>query len=97
MPGDGKIQARVAIARERGGLKRNGLRIAFADNGSGITAENLPLILQPFFTTKAQAGTGSGLSLVSTTLRRYQGVLRARSTTRPGRSGSVFAIFLPAA
>ncbi len=97
MPEGGSIQARVATTRERGGLLRNGLRITFADNGSGITVENLPRILQPFFTTKGSAGTGIGLSLVSTTLRKYQGVLRVRSTTRPGRSGSVFAIFLPTA
>jgi signal transduction histidine kinase len=97
LPDGGKIQARVAVTREWGGLKRNGLRITFADNGSGISVENLPLILQPFFTTKGQAGTGIGLSLVSTTLRKYQGVLRVRSTTRAGRSGSVFAIFLPVA
>ena len=74
-PYGGKIQARVAITREWGGLKRNGVRITFADTGSGISVENLPLILQPFFTTKGQAGTGIGLSLVSTTLRKYEGVL----------------------
>jgi signal transduction histidine kinase len=95
MPGGGKIQARVALRREWGGMKRNGLRITFADNGSGISVEDLPRILQPFFTTKGLAGTGIGLSLVSTTLRKYQGVLRVRSTTRPGRNGSVFTIFLP--
>jgi signal transduction histidine kinase len=49
----------------------------------------------PFFTTKGPAGNGLGLSLVKTTVQKHHGVLRVRSSTRPGHSGTVFTIFLP--
>lgn len=96
MPGGGVMHARVSKARECSGLNRRGLRITFADNGCGISPENLPKITDAFFTTKGLAGSGLGLALVKETVAQYDGVLRVRSSTRPGRSGSVFAIFLPA-
>lgn len=97
MPGGGKLHARVSRAREWAGLRRRGLRITFADNGCGIPAANLPRITEPFFTTKGSVGTGLGLALAKETVDKHDGVLRVRSSTKPGRSGSVFAIFLPAA
>jgi signal transduction histidine kinase len=71
--------------------------LTFADNGSGITAENLQKIFEPFFTTKGSNGSGLGLSLVKDVVQKHCGSLRVRSSTKPGRSGSIFAIFLPAA
>ena len=38
------------------------MRVFLIDNGSGIPAEVLPHIFEPFYTTK-QAGAGSGLGL----------------------------------
>jgi nitrogen-specific signal transduction histidine kinase len=35
--------------------------------------------------------------MVQDVVRKHDGVLRVRSGTRPGHSGSVFAIFLPEA
>ena len=52
-------------------------------------------ILEPFFTTKGAAGNGIGLSLVNDTVLKHHGVLRIRSSTRTGHSGSIFTIFLP--
>ncbi len=96
MPGGGVMYARVSSAREWSGLNRHGLRVTFADNGCGISPEDLPRITEPFFTTKGLAGSGLGLALVKETVAQCHGILRVRSTTRPGRSGSVFTIFLPA-
>ena len=96
MPGGGMLHARVSRAREWTGLNRHGLRVTFADNGCGISAEDLPKITEAFFTTRGSAGTGLGLALVKDTVDKCHGVLRVRSSTKPGRSGSVFAIFLPA-
>jgi signal transduction histidine kinase len=90
------MHARVSMAREWTGLHRHGLRVTFADNGCGISPEDLPRITETFFTTKGPAGSGLGLALVEETVAQCHGVLRVRSTTRPGRSGSIFAIFLPA-
>jgi signal transduction histidine kinase len=51
----------------------------------------------PFFTTKGSAGNGIGLSLVKNTVQKHHGVLRVRSSTKVGHSGTVFSIFLPCA
>lgn len=97
MPKGGRIQARVAEAHEWRGEQRRGLRVTIADSGMGIPADKLPRILEPFFTTKGKRGSGLGLSLVSDVVQRHRGVLRIRSSTRLGHSGSVVTIFLPAA
>jgi signal transduction histidine kinase len=94
-PDGGTIHARVSATQEWTGAGRRGLRVTFADNGCGIAAENLPNIGEPFYTTKGPRGTGLGLSLVKQVVKKHGGELRVRSSTRPGRSGSVFTIFLP--
>jgi two-component system NtrC family sensor kinase len=96
MPDGGRIHVRIRKAHEWRGLLRKGLRVTFADNGVGIAPDDLPRITQPFFTTKGSSGTGLGLALVKDTVKKHSGTLQVRSSTRPSRSGSVFAIFLPA-
>jgi len=96
MPSGGKIYARIAPANEWKDHRR-GLRLTFADTGSGIAAKNLSRIWDQFFTTKGAAGNGIGLSLVKNTVQKHHGVLRVRSSTKAGHSGTVFSIFLPAA
>lgn len=97
MPGGGRMHARISLAHEWSGQERRGLRVTFADNGGGISAQDLPRIFELFFTTKGVAGTGLGLSLVKDTVMKHAGVLRVRSSTKLGHSGSVFAMFLPCA
>ena len=97
MPQGGRLQARVSPAHEWTGLERHGLRVTFADNGCGIAADKLSKVLEPFFTTKGPGGNGLGLSLVQDVVQKHRGVLRVRSSTKPGHSGSIFSIFLPAA
>jgi two-component system CheB/CheR fusion protein len=97
MPKGGRLYARVSAAHEWAGQERRGLRVTLADTGCGISADKLPKILLPFFTTKGPAGNGLGLSLVKDVVQKHRGVLRIRSSTKPGHSGSVFTIFLPAA
>jgi len=96
-PKGGAVHVRVSTAREWSGQQRHGLRVTFADNGSGIAVENLHKIFEPFFTTKGSGGNGLGLSLVRDVVQKHGGSLHVRSSTTPGRSGSIFAIFLPAA
>jgi signal transduction histidine kinase len=95
-PEGGRVHARVCPAHEWSGKGRHGVRVTVADNGSGIAANLLPRIFQPFFTTKP-AGHGMGLSLVRDIVQQHEGSLRVRSSTKAGQSGTVFAIFLPAA
>jgi two-component system CheB/CheR fusion protein len=96
VPMGGRLYARVTTAHEWTGSQRQGLRVTIADNGAGIAPENLHKILEPFFTTKGSRGTGLGLSLVKDVVREHGGTLRVRSSTKPGHTGSIFAIFLPA-
>lgn len=96
MPNGGKMCVKIATAREWKDHRR-GLRLTFADTGIGIAAKNLARIWDPFFTTKGAAGNGIGLSLVKKTVQKHNGVVRVRSSTRGGRSGTTFSIFLPCA
>lgn len=97
MPNGGKICTKISSAQEWTGRQRRGLRITVGDNGCGIATDDLQKILEPFFTTKGASGNGIGLSFVKDTVRSHDGVLRVRSSTKLGRTGSVFSIFLPAA
>jgi two-component system CheB/CheR fusion protein len=96
MPEGGEIHTKVSSAHEWAGRLRRGLRVTFGDNGCGVAKHDLQRILEPFFTTKGVSGNGIGLSLVNDTVRKHDGALRVRSSTKPGRSGSVFSVFLPA-
>ena len=96
MPKGGRLYVRASARSEWRGQQRHGLRVTIADNGCGITVENLNRIFEPFFTTKGSGGSGLGLSLVHDVLQKHGGWMRVRSSTREGRSGSVFSMFLPA-
>jgi PAS domain S-box-containing protein len=94
MAKDGNLQVRVASGRNwHSG--REGIRITVADNGSGIPAENLARIFEPFYTTKKDAGTGLGLWVSSGIVRKHGGQIRVRSRATGVTHGTVFSIFLP--
>lgn len=94
MPNGGQLHARVYASQEWRGRKRRGVRVIIADTGTGISNTTLPKIFKAFFTTKP-SGNGIGLSLVRDVIQEHAGLLRVRSRTNIGRSGTVFAIFLP--
>lgn len=97
IPNGGRLYARVSNACEWSGQQRRGLRVTFADNGCGIPSQNLHKIFEPSFTTKGTRGSGLGLGLVMTVVRKHKGSLHVRSSTQCGHSGSIFSVFLPAA
>jgi signal transduction histidine kinase len=96
MPNGGRLRARVSNACEWSGQRRRGLRVTFADSGYGIPAQNIRRIFEPSFTTKGAHGSGLGLGLVMTVVRKHSGSLHVRSSTECGRSGTIFSVFLPA-
>jgi PAS domain S-box-containing protein len=75
--------------------QRQGIFITIADTGEGIAYADRSRLFEPFYTTKGMHGTGLGLWVSSDIVRRHNGVLRFRSIQKPGRSGTVFTLFLP--
>ncbi len=57
--------------------------ISFIDTGSGMSAENLGRIFEPYFTTKA-SGTGLGLLIVRRIVREHGGELSIESSEGKG-------------
>lgn len=69
------------------------VRIRVQDQGSGIPAEKLPKIFEPFYTTKRVGeGTGLGLSTAYGIVKQSGGYIFVEST--PGE-GSCFTLLLP--
>ena len=69
------------------------LELAITDTGSGISADHLARIFEPYFTTKLQ-GSGLGLATVYSITRKHQGHVAVESEL--GR-GTTFRLWLPAA
>jgi two-component system cell cycle sensor histidine kinase/response regulator CckA len=69
------------------------MRCSVTDTGTGIPADVLPQIFNPFFTTKGPGkGTGLGLSIVSSVVGRSGGFIEIES--RLG-AGTTFHVYLP--
>jgi signal transduction histidine kinase len=96
MPEGGTLYAKISKTHEWCGQERDGVRITIADTGVGIPAEILSRIREPFFTTKGAYGNGMGLAVVHEIVTEHEGHMKIRSSTREGKSGSVFNIFIPA-
>ncbi len=66
-------------------MSRKHLVIAVEDNGSGISKENLPYVLDPFFSTKKQGRNyGLGLSYCYNVMQKHQGRLEIHSVKDEG-------------
>ena len=94
-------QQAIATTRDQGtlsiSLSRVGeaVRATFADDGPGISPENLGKIFDPFFTTKRPGGgTGLGLTICLAVTKDHGGTIEVHST--PGM-GASFHVLLPAA
>jgi PAS domain S-box-containing protein len=88
MPGGGTIAVR---ARADG----DGVRVEVADSGVGMSDEVRLRCLEPFFSTKGQAGSGLGLSLVNAIVERHGATLEIES--RPGAGTTISVRFPPSA
>jgi signal transduction histidine kinase len=65
--------------------------VAFADNGSGIDADVIDKIFQPYFTTKT-SGTGLGLAMTKKIIEFWKGQIWFE--TMKGK-GTTFFIKMP--
>ncbi len=87
MPEGGTLRIRSNRDEER-------IRLSFEDTGQGINKEDMANVLNPFFTTKDPGvGTGLGLSLTHSFIKRAGGDLSIESV--PG-AGTTVRIYLPA-
>ena len=55
------------------------VRLTIADNGMGISPDNLKRIFEPFFTTKQAVGTGLGLWISRELVKKNDGRIQVRS------------------
>jgi PAS domain S-box-containing protein len=93
-PEQGTLIVRVAM----GHWKSSGapaVRVSIADQGSGIAGEVRSRIFEPFYSTKQNIGTGLGLWVSKSLVEKHGGSIRFRSRVTPGKSGTVFSVFLP--
>ena len=80
------------VARARGRL----LEFVVQDAGHGIPEEHLERIFDPFFTTKGSGeGTGLGLSVSQTIVRRHRGTLVGENVPDWDGGGARFTVALP--
>jgi signal transduction histidine kinase len=70
------------------------VRVRISDQGSGMSAETVEHLFDPYFTTKGDSGTGLGVPQVIAFMRASGGTVCV--ATEPG-SGSCFDLRFPAA
>lgn len=79
---------RISLIREG-----QAARITVSDQGAGISAESLPHIFEPYFTTKGKDGVGLGLSLTKRIIEKdFNGMLSVESTVG---EGTMFVLYVP--
>jgi PAS domain S-box-containing protein len=96
MPEGGKLRIHLREGSEW--LKdsaRSGVRINITDTGAGIPLKHHHKIFQPFFTTKADKGTGLGLWVSRGILQKLEGTIKFRCSKAGGTAATTFAVFIP--
>jgi signal transduction histidine kinase len=89
----GHLCIRISRTKTRHGA--DSVRLTIADSGSGIPADLLPKIFEPFITTKGETGTGLGLWVTAEIVKKNRWKIHVRSSQRPGCSGTTFSLCMP--
>ncbi len=74
---------------------RSEFRLIIADDGPGIAPEHRDRIFEPFFSTKAEKGSGLGLWMARGIANKYGGKIRVRSRTVEGSSWTCVVVTMP--
>ena len=89
------VRVKLYSKTSRSGNSRPEFCLVIGDDGPGITAEHRDRIFEPFFSTKAEKGSGLGLWMARGIANKYGGTIRLRSTTREGSSGTYVLVVMP--
>lgn len=95
MPSGGSLVIRAAKSHEWYNSNLPGVRVSILDTGSGIEPRHRKNLFQPFFTTKADVGTGLGLWITRGIVEKHGGKIHVKTRTEPPNRGTVFSIFFP--
>jgi two-component system NtrC family sensor kinase len=88
----GKQDGCVTVSTLVSGSDRS-LKFLVADNGEGISEENMAKIFSPFFTTKGEGkGVGLGLAVVFGIIEAHKGDIDVKSSLH---NGTVFTVTIP--
>jgi signal transduction histidine kinase len=72
-----------------------GVRVLVCDDGPGVPTRVKDHLFELFQTTKGEKGTGIGLWASMGIVESHGGTLRCKSSVKPGRSGTIFSVFVP--
>jgi signal transduction histidine kinase/CheY-like chemotaxis protein len=89
MPQGGTITI-ATFSQQTGGFSQVVIRVS--DTGTGMDAETINHIFEPFYTTKQERGAGLGLAIVHGLVQQFGGTINVESVV--GR-GTTFIITLP--
>jgi len=79
----------------RGRFQEAEVQVEIVDHGSGIAPEDLPRVLEPFYTTKEMGkGTGLGLSISHSIMEMHGGGIELKPTAG---GGTTVVLTFPAA
>lgn len=83
MPDGGTLTIRMSAVKKQ-------VFIEIVDTGVGIAAEDLPKVMEPFFTTKPEGkGTGLGLAICRRIVQEHGGTIDIASEGAPGKGTTV--------
>jgi len=83
MPQGGTLTLGVTLGQLGPGVPA--VIITFTDTGIGIAPEDIPRVMDPFFTTKEEGkGTGLGLAICRRIMQEHQGTIEVSSTVGQG-------------
>ena len=86
---EGTLQVTTQIRREAGLVV-----VQVADTGAGIPEDVLPMLFEPYFSTKKE-GTGLGLAIAKRIVNDHDGYIRASSGKKDGKFVTTFTVELP--
>ena len=90
MPDGGRLSVTTDVVSTSEG---RWVRLRVADTGTGIPADALPRIFEPYFTTRPGEGSGLGLATVQRIVRQHRGWVDCHSDCG---QGSCFDVYFPA-